>query len=61
MLTRMGVARDWGTGLPLKANLLGRMSRLEVHHIFPKAQLYKRKHRKSEVPAEASAPRGDRS
>lgn len=43
MLTRMGEARDWGTGLPLKAGLLGRMSRLEVHHIFPKAQLYKPK------------------
>ena len=41
MLTRMGQARDWGTGLPLKANLLGKMSRLEVHHIFPKSQLYK--------------------
>ena len=41
LLTRMGESRDWGTGLPLKANLLGKMSRLEVHHIFPKAQLYK--------------------
>ena len=39
MLTRMGEARDWGTGLPLKTGLLGKMSRLEVHHIFPKAQL----------------------
>ena len=37
MLTRMGEASDWGTGLPLKANMLGKMSRLEVHHIFPKA------------------------
>ncbi len=27
LLTRMGEARDWGTGLPLKANLLGKMSR----------------------------------
>lgn len=51
LLTRMGAARDWGTGLPLKASLLGKMSRLEVHHIFPKAQLYKRKFRKSEVNA----------
>ncbi|MDY6799372.1 MAG: hypothetical protein SVX28_11720 [Pseudomonadota bacterium] len=41
MLTRMGAARDWGTGLSLRANLLGKMSRLEVHHIFPKARLYK--------------------
>jgi len=54
LLTRMGEARDWGTGLPLKANLLGKMNRLEVHHIFPKAQLYKRKHKKPEVNALAN-------
>jgi hypothetical protein len=54
MLTRMGSARDWGTGLPLKANLLGRMNRLEVHHIFPKAQLYKRKFTRSDVNALAN-------
>ncbi|MCB0713092.1 MAG: DUF262 domain-containing protein [Ignavibacteriae bacterium] len=54
MLTRMGNARDWGTGLPLKSSLLGKMSRLEVHHIFPKAQLYKRDHDKSEVNALAN-------
>lgn len=54
MLTRMGEARDWGTGLPLKANLLGKMSRLEVHHIFPKARLYKRNHRRAEVNALAN-------
>lgn len=54
MLTRMGQARDWGTGLPLKANLLGKMSRLEVHHIFPKAQLYKRKFKRPEVNALAN-------
>ena len=54
MLTRMGGARDWGTGLPLKASLLGKMSRLEVHHIFPKAQLYKREHRRPDVNALAN-------
>lgn len=57
LLTRMGDSRDWGTGIPLKANLLGRMSRLEVHHIFPKAQLYKAKsynYKKSEVNALAN-------
>lgn len=54
MLTRMGEARDWGTGLPLKANLLGKMNRLEVHHIFPKAQLYKRQYYRSEVNALAN-------
>jgi hypothetical protein len=51
LLTRMGESRDWATGLPLKANLLGKMSRLEVHHIFPKAQLYKRKFKLPEVNA----------
>lgn len=54
MLTRMGEARDWGTGLPLKASLLGKMSRLEVHHIFPKAQLYKLSHKRPEVNALAN-------
>lgn len=54
LLTRMGEARDWGTGLPLKANLLGRMNRLEVHHIFPKSQLYKRKYKRPEVNALAN-------
>ncbi len=54
MLTRMGEAADWGTGLPLKANMLGKMSRLEVHHIFPKAQLYKRNYSRPEVNALAN-------
>jgi hypothetical protein len=54
LLTRMGGARDWGTGLPLKANLLGKMSRLEVHHIFPKARLYKHKFKRPEVNALAN-------
>ncbi|KAF2990314.1 DUF262 domain-containing protein [Methylocystis sp. MJC1] len=54
MLTRMGEARDWGTGLALKASLLGKMSSLEVHHIFPKAQLYKRKYSKPQVNALAN-------
>ena len=55
MLTRMGEARDWGTGsLPLKASMLGKMSHLEVHHIFPKAQLYKQKYRRPEVNALAN-------
>jgi hypothetical protein len=54
LLTRMGEARDWGTGLALKAHLLGKMSRLEVHHIFPKAQLYKRNYSRPEVNALAN-------
>ena len=54
MLTRVGDARDWGTGLPLKANLLGKMSRLEVHHIFPKSRLYKAGFRRPKVNAVAN-------
>jgi hypothetical protein len=54
MLTRMGGACDWGTGVPLKANMLGSMSRLEVHHIFPKSQLYQRNHRRADVNALAN-------
>jgi hypothetical protein len=54
MLTRMTEARDWGTGLPLKNNLLGRMSRLEVHHIFPRARLYEANYARAEVNALAN-------
>ncbi len=54
LITRIGEARDWGTGLALKATLLGRMNQLEVHHIFPKSQLYKRKHQRPEVNALAN-------
>ena len=43
MLTRMGEAKDWGNGLPLKSSLLGKMSRPELHHIFPKAKLSRAK------------------
>ena len=53
-LTRTGEARDWGTGLPLKAELVGRLNSLEVHHICPKAQLYKHGYVKSEVNALAN-------
>ena len=54
LLTRVGQARDWGTGLPLKADLLGKTSGLQIHHIFPKAQLYKRDYLRSEVNALAN-------
>jgi hypothetical protein len=54
MLTRMGESKDWGTGLALKSSLLGQMNRLEVHHIFPKAQLYKRHFKRPEVNALAN-------
>jgi len=54
MLSRMGEARDWGNGLPLKANMLGKMSRLDVHHIFPKSQLYKKNYKRPAVNALAN-------
>ena len=53
-LTRVGDARDWGTGLALKSSLLGRMNALEVHHIFPKAMLYRNEFSKSQVNAIAN-------
>ena len=54
LLTRVYEARDWGTGLPLKQQLLGKMSKLEVHHIFPKAQLYKHGYSRAQVNAVAN-------
>ena len=54
LLTRTGEAKDWGTGLPLKHGLLGKMNQLQVHHIFPKAQLYKRNFGRAEVNAVAN-------
>ena len=41
LLTRMNHAKDFGSGLELTHNLLGKNSTLEVHHIFPKDILYK--------------------
>ena len=53
-LTRMGGARDFGTGSRLSASSLGKMSRLEVHHIFPKALLKKLKLRTGDIHALAN-------
>ena len=53
-LTRVGEAQDWGTGLPLKHGLLGKMSALEVHHIFPKSLLYDQGYTRAEVNAIAN-------
>jgi len=54
MLTRMGNAQDWCTGLPLKKGMLGKMSKLEVHHIFPKSRLYSKDYTRPEVNALAN-------
>ena len=49
LLTRVHGAKDLGTGNQLSSHLLGKLSRLELHHIFPKALLqeegYDRAHR----------------
>lgn len=49
MLTRVYHARDWETGIELSNSLLGRLSTLQMHHIFPKALLYKHGYSMSEV------------
>ena len=54
MLTRMGEAKDLGSGIALKAHMLGRMHRLEVHHIFPKSRLYDADYERAEVNAVAN-------
>ena len=41
MLTRVYGARDFCKGIELKKFLLGEGNQLELHHVFPKAQLYK--------------------
>lgn len=54
MLTRVYHARDWETGFELSSSLLGRLSSLQMHHIFPKALLYKHGYDKTEVNALAN-------
>ncbi len=54
MMTRTGHARDWNTGIKLSGHLLGRLSGLEVHHIFPKDLLYKSDYARSDVNALAN-------
>lgn len=54
MLTRVWGAKDWDTGVPLSQHLLGKLSNLQVHHVFPKALLYKHGYSRSEVNAIAN-------
>jgi len=55
-LTRVGHAQSWCDGIPLKKHLLGKMNKLEVHHIFPKSRLYEHPYhyRKPDVNAVAN-------
>lgn len=54
MLTRVKGARDLGSGLELKAEMLGKLASLQVHHIFPKALLYERGYERGQVNAVAN-------
>ncbi|MDQ3606046.1 MAG: DUF262 domain-containing protein [Gemmatimonadota bacterium] len=54
MLTRVWRSRDWGNGVELKANLLGKLTRLQLHHIFPKARLYEHGYGRADVNALAN-------
>ena len=54
MLTRVWRSLDWELGVELKSNLLGSMSKLELHHIFPKSRLYDADFDKSQVNALAN-------
>ena len=49
MLTRTLHARDLDSGLDLQAHHLGHLMRLQLHHIFPKAKLYKHGYEKAAV------------
>ena len=54
MMTRVQHARDWETGIELSNHLLGKINRLQVHHIFPRAILYKYGYNKAQVNAIAN-------
>lgn len=54
LLTRVVGARDFGSGIPLQQQMLGHLATLQVHHIFPKAYLYKHGYERGEVNAVAN-------
>lgn len=54
LLTRVYNALDWGSGVPLSANMLGKLNALQVHHIFPKALLYEYGYQRADVNAIAN-------
>lgn len=54
LLTRVDGARDFGSGLELRAELLGKLTSLQVHHIFPKALLRKHGFDRNEIKALAN-------
>ena len=54
LLTRVQGAQDFGSGLPLHSHLLGHLTGLQIHHIFPKAVLYEAGYGRSQVNAVAN-------
>ena len=54
MLTRVNGSRDWGSGHILSSTLLGNLSSLQIHHIFPKALLYRHEYTTPEANALAN-------
>ena len=54
MLTRVSGTRDLGEGIGLKDGMKGEDYQLQLHHIFPKAQLYKLGYARREVNALAN-------
>lgn len=54
MLTRISGTRDLGAGIGLKDGIKGEDYQLQLHHIFPKAQLYKLGYARKEVNALAN-------
>lgn len=54
LLSRICGARDLCSGLEIRKGLLGKMNQLEVHHIFPKAFLYRHGYNKADVNAVAN-------
>ena len=54
MLTRVNHSKDWDTGIELSAHMLGKLSGLQLHHIFPKSLLYKHGYSVGEVNALAN-------
>jgi hypothetical protein len=54
MLTRVCRSKDWDSGVELSRYLLGKGSALQLHHIFPKALLYKHGYSRPDVNAIAN-------
>ena len=54
LLSRVCNARDWEDDVAISSHSLGKLSSLQIHHVFPKSKLYKHGYSKSEVNAIAN-------